>query len=311
MIVGGSWSSAASACSASRPDITGMRMSISTTSGLTCGISSTAWRAVAGLGDDFDALGQLEQGADALAHQGLVVDQADADHAGALQWSSWMSRAKPCPGAGDDIGAAAICGEALAHAAQAVARPGAARRRRRRRGRAMPDHARRRGSTRSHRWRGAGMAHGVGDDFLGAAQQDLRALGVVHAAGGSATSRSMSSAGTPSTSVRRAPPRSMRALVAHLADRLAHVGQQQLGQGVALLDVLLRLALGQVAGDLEVQAERGEVVAQQVVQFARDAQCARSSRELSASRARVARSSAFRRRCSSRACGLLLGAPGR
>ena len=42
MIVGGSVPIRASACSASSPDIAGMRMSISTTSGRTCGISSTA-----------------------------------------------------------------------------------------------------------------------------------------------------------------------------------------------------------------------------------------------------------------------------
>src|SRR5690606_31230012 len=44
MMVGGSWPSRASACSASSPDITGIRMSISTTSGRTFGTISTACR---------------------------------------------------------------------------------------------------------------------------------------------------------------------------------------------------------------------------------------------------------------------------
>ena len=60
-------------------------------------------------------------------------------------------------------------------------------------------------------------------------------------------------------------------VAADLADRLADVAEQQPRQGMRLPDVLVRLALGQVAGHLEVQAQRGQVVAQQVVQFARDA----------------------------------------
>ena len=57
---------------------------------------------------------------------------------------------------------------------------------------------------------------------------------------------------------------------AQLADRLADVGQQQPGQGVGLGHVLQRPPLGQVAGNLQVQAERGQVMTQQVVQLARD-----------------------------------------
>ena len=64
---------------------------------------------------------------------------------------------------------------------------------------------------------------------------------------------------------------SMASPVAQLADRLAHVAEQQLGQRMGLADVLLRLAFGEVAGDFQVQAQRGEVVAEQVVQLARDA----------------------------------------
>ena len=36
--------------------------------------------AIGRFGDDFDALGQCQQRTDALAHQGLVVDQTDTDH---------------------------------------------------------------------------------------------------------------------------------------------------------------------------------------------------------------------------------------
>src|SRR5690606_27959425 len=52
--------------------------------------------AVGGLGHDLDVVGQLEQGFHALAYQGLVVNQADADHAG-FSIGSRMSSAKPCP----------------------------------------------------------------------------------------------------------------------------------------------------------------------------------------------------------------------
>ena len=56
------------------------------------------------------------------------------------------------------------------------------------------------------------------------------------------------------------------------------------------LDVVQRLALCQVAGHFQVQGQRGQLVAEQVMQLARNA--VRSlTRALSASRARVARSS--------------------
>src|SRR5690606_9756318 len=69
--------------------------------------------AVGGLGDHLDALGQRQQGTDALADQGLVVDEADADHRvtpatagargagkyGPLSSGSRNSSSKPSPGA--------------------------------------------------------------------------------------------------------------------------------------------------------------------------------------------------------------------
>ena len=74
-------------------------------------------------------------------------------------------------------------------------------------------------------------------------------------------------------------------VVAQLADRLAHVAEQQPRQRVRLVDVFLRLALGQVAGDFEVQAQRGQVVAEQVVQFARDARALVDARAFGQQRA--------------------------
>ncbi len=62
-----------------------------------------------------------------------------------------------------------------------------------------------------------------------------------------------------------------RAAVAQLADGFAHVGQQQPGQGMRLAHVFLRPPLGHVAGHFQVQAEGGQVVAQQVVEFTGDA----------------------------------------
>ena len=72
----------------------GMRMSSSTTSGFTRGIVSTACIAVAGLGDDADRIRQLQQRADTLPNQRLVVDETDFDHA-APSSGSQASSAKP------------------------------------------------------------------------------------------------------------------------------------------------------------------------------------------------------------------------
>ena len=43
-----------------------------------------------------EAVGEVKQRFDALAHQGLIVDQANADH-GDVSSGRWMSSAKPCP----------------------------------------------------------------------------------------------------------------------------------------------------------------------------------------------------------------------
>ncbi len=54
---------------------------------------------------------------------------------------------------------------------------------------------------------------------------------------------------------------------------------------MALAHVLLRLAFGEVAGHFEVEAERGQVVAEQVVQFAGDAHALAHARAFGQQRA--------------------------
>ena len=61
-------------------------------------------------------------------------------------------------------------------------------------------------------------------------------------------------------------------VLAHPADDAAHVAQQILRDALALFDVLPRLTLGEMTGYLEIERQRGEVMADGVVQVARDAQ---------------------------------------
>ena len=63
-----------------------------------------------------------------------------------------------------------------------------------------------------------------------------------------------------------------RARVAQLAHHVADVGQQQPGDGVRLVDMLGGTAVGEPRGDVQLQAERRQVMAQCVVQVARDPQ---------------------------------------
>jgi len=111
------------------------------------------------------------------------------------------------------------------------------------------------------------MAHGIGDRFLGAAQQHVRAFRVFHRQwlldvhvdeefGHVFGQRAQCRAQVD------------RAAVAQLADGLAHVGQQQPRQGVGLLDVLLDPTVRQMAGHFQVQAERRQMMAKQVMQLA-------------------------------------------
>ena len=205
--------------------------------------------AVAGLGDHLDALGQRQQRADALAHQGLVVDQADTDHGvtpcgtairrnGRTErprTGSVRCRRKPVPAAGFRSAArhraapgaracrAGRCRRITVSAPRAIV------------ARLHADHARPRGGRVIQQVVRAGMAHRVGDDFLGAAQQHVGALGIVERSTAPSMSMWISSAGTFSASGSSAAARSIAPLVAQLADRLAHVGQQQLGQRVRLV----------------------------------------------------------------------------
>src|SRR5690606_18068389 len=113
---------------------------------------------------------------------------------------------------------------------------------------------------------GLGVAHGVGDDFLCAAQQDVGPLRVVDQEG----ERHVHVDPQPGHVVGQRQQGGAHVdgvVLAQPAHRLAHVAQQQLGQGVGLGDVLLGLAADQVVGDLQVQAQGGQVVAEQVVQL--------------------------------------------
>ena len=65
---------------AATPSSTGIRMSISTTSGRYSHRCPDAGRPVGGLTDHLDVIGPLQQRPDARAHQVLVVDDQDADH---------------------------------------------------------------------------------------------------------------------------------------------------------------------------------------------------------------------------------------
>ena len=114
------------------------------------------------------------------------------------------------------------------------------------------------------------MAHRVGDDLLGAAQQYVGPLRVLH------VQRILDlqlDVQRGHVLGQRAQGRGQidRAGLAQLAHDLAHVAQQPLGQRVRALHVIQGLALGQVPGDLQVQGQRGQLVAQQVMQFARNA----------------------------------------
>jgi hypothetical protein len=60
------------------------------------------------------------------------------------------------------------------------------------------------------------------------------------------------------------------AVAVHLYD-LADFREQALGEDVCLAHVLGHLSLGEVRRHLEVHAERGEVMAERVVELARDA----------------------------------------
>ncbi len=64
---------------ASTPSISGMRMSIRTTSGRSRTASSTAAAAVGGLADDLDVVGGAQQDGEAAPHERLVVGDRHPD----------------------------------------------------------------------------------------------------------------------------------------------------------------------------------------------------------------------------------------
>ena len=71
--------SRSSSAVAARPSITGIRMSISTTSGRAARTTSTRLAPVGRLGDDLEVGLRVDEHADAGAEQRLVVDERDAD----------------------------------------------------------------------------------------------------------------------------------------------------------------------------------------------------------------------------------------
>ena len=66
---------------ASIPSISGIRTSISTTSGRCCSASATASHAVAGLADGGAVRAEVDQHPEAAAQQRLVVGDQHPDHA--------------------------------------------------------------------------------------------------------------------------------------------------------------------------------------------------------------------------------------
>ena len=126
---------------ASMPSISGMRMSMSTTSGSSSRAMLDGLRAVVGLADDLEVVLDLEDHAEARAHEGLVVGDEDAQHGAVIaRPPSGASTERRDPRADDEpaVGAgqrgqlAAVDPHPLAHPDDAVAAGGERGGRRRR-----------------------------------------------------------------------------------------------------------------------------------------------------------------------------------
>ena len=114
------------------------------------------------------------------------------------------------------------------------------------------------------------MADRIGDDLLRTAQQHLRALGIVDAEARRQLEMDREARHAFGQALQRL--RQIDAvLVAKLAHDLAHVAEQELGDRLRLVHVILRLPADEMARDFEIQAERRQVMADQIVQLARDA----------------------------------------
>ena len=129
------------------------------------------------------------------------------------------------------------------------------------------------------------MADGVGEDLLGAAQQHMGATRILDTEVVRHLHHDLRRRHAFDQRMQGAAEVDL-VLVAQLADDFAHVGQQQLGHRLRLAHLVLGIAFDQVAGDFEVQGQRGQVVADQIVQFARDAHALGDATGLRKQRAR-------------------------
>ena len=128
------------------------------------------------------------------------------------------------------------------------------------------------GSMRIHRFAACAVPRGVGDDLLHAAQR-ARAPARVRRSEASPACRGESSAGRLRRSARcTACARSTRPVSRIWLTTSRTSVRRSLRDGVRLADVLCRLARGQPRRHVELQAERGQVMAERVVQVAGDAQ---------------------------------------
>ena len=115
------------------------------------------------------------------------------------------------------------------------------------------------------------MPDGVGDGFLGAAHECVRLLGARPD-----SRRDFDVNGGDGDALRERLERALEIAAvgfAQLGDDVAHLGEEGPGQALGLVDMSVRLAgFGDVARDLELESERGQLVPPGVVQLARYAQ---------------------------------------
>ena len=254
-----------------------MRMSSSTTSGRVAGIARQRLLAVAGRRDDVDLRLERQQAPDSLAHERLVLDEQDADHDGSRATGRIASTAKPRPGAvSTESGPrAARVARACPRGRGPTDRRGAAPVVARAELDALPA-ARGSRATRSRRPRAGPRS----------SRSPARSAGRSPATGSSTRSRRRSSTWTRGRGIPvaefsqgggkvQAPPSRSVPTASRTSPSRSFVTDW------AVSTRFTGVACGQVARDLEVQRQRGQVVAEQVVQLPRDAGALGDPRALS------------------------------